>query len=347
MRTEYAQHWISKTLEGSYNTPESTGSNYERIPTTEPYFHLPLLEKVSDANRLGQNAPTHLCNTYWQHSEMGIRDDIETGVPARLLRRCLGGSVTNTVVTASEVWDHEFAILQPQVGDILPSFSWATKHGDASFLCAGCMVESFRIFQQGAERVQYEATIVGSGKFTNPHGLTSLPDAVATACMDGFRTSIVYDDSGAVDLSSGGKCLAWSVEHRNNIRRNKRRLGDPVLTVGNGSGAHVRKQPRGKYETIISLTLDFDDATDDLVDWKKSIENKILDDLTFTVKGPIIETTNRHEFEIIVPKFSFEVVAPADDDGDSAVTVNVVALEDPVSKGTITGRVRNALATLV
>lgn len=347
MRTEYAQHWISKTREGTYNTPESTGTNYERIPTTEPYFHLPKLEKVSDANRLGQAAPTHLCNTYWQHSEMGIRDDVETGVPARLLARALGGTVSDSVVTTDEVWDHEFAILDPAVGDILPSFSWATKHGDASFLLAGCMVDRFRLFQQGADRVQYEADLVGSGKFTLPHGLTSLPDPVATVCMDGWRTTISYDDSGAVDLSTDGRCLAWSVEFRNNIRRNKRRLGDPTLTASNGYGAHVRKQPRGKYETIIQLTLDFDHASDDLIDWKRSVDNKILEDLTFTVKGPIIETTNRHEFEIIVPRFSFEMVDPADDDGDSAVTVNVIALEDPVSGGTITARVRNALATLV
>lgn len=343
MRTEYAQHWISKTLEGTYNTPVSGGANYERIPTTEPYFHLPKLEKVSDANRLGQAAPTHLCNTYWQHSEMSIRDDVETGVPARLFARALGGTVSDSVVTADEVWDHEFAILDPAVGEILPFFSWATAHDDASFLCAGCMVDRFRIFQQGADRVQYEADLVGSGKFTNPHGLSSLPDPVATVCMDGFRTTITYDDGDPVDLSSGGKVLAWSVEHRNNIRRNKRRLGDTVQTVSTGYGAHVRKQPRGKYETIIQLTMDFDGIDE----WTASVENAILEDLTFTVKGPIIETTNRHEFEIIVPRFSFEMVSPADDDGDSAITVNVIPLEDPVSGGTITGRVRNALATLV
>lgn len=343
MRTEYAQHWFSKTLEGSYNTAPSGGTNYEFVPTTEPYFHLPILENVSDANRLGRNAPSHLCKTYWSHGEFAVRDDIETSLPARLFRRALGGSVTDTEVTEDEVWEHEFAILPPQTSDILPSFGWATKHDEADWLLDGCMVDRFRIFQQNADRVQYEADIVQSGKFTTPHGLTSLPALAELPCMDGDRTVITYDDSGTINLSSSGKCLAWSVEHRNNIRRNKRRLGDPRITVSTGSGAYVRKQPRGKYETIISLTLDFEDLTE----WTKSVEGKILEDLRFKVLGPIIETTNRHEFEVIVPLFTFGSVVPADDDGDSAVTVEVVALEDPVTKGTITGRVQNATATLV
>lgn len=343
MRTEYAQHWISKTLEGSYNTAPSGGANYERVPSTEAFFYFPVLESVNDGNRLGQAAPTHLCKTYWRHCEMPIRDDVETGFPARMFARALGGAVTDTVVTVGQVWDHTFAILQPQVGDILPSFGWAQKHDDADFLFAGMMVDRWRIFQQNADRVQYEADLVGSGKFTTPHGLTSLPALVAPPCMDGFRTSIQYADGGTIDLSTAGKVLAWSVEHNNNIRRNKRRMGDPIQAVSTGAGAHVRKQPRGKYATGIQFTMDFEDLTE----WTKSVENKELTNLKFKVVGPIIETTNRHEFEVIVPKFSFDIVEPADDDGDSAQTVNVVALEDPVSLGTITGRVRNATATLV
>lgn len=344
MRIENTQHWISKTIEASYNTPEALGANYDFLPTTEPYFYLPKIEKTNDGNRIGKNAPTHICNKYWQHAELAVRDDVETNVPARLFRRALGGAVTDTVVTASQTWDHTFAILPPQVGDVLPSFSWATKLGAADFLLAGCMVDRFRLFQPpNAERVQYEADIVGSGKFANPHGLTGLPDLGPLPCMDGFRTKIQYTDGGTVDLASLGKVVEWSVEHRNNIRRDKRRVGDPIQTVSTGSAAHVRKQPRGKYETVISITLDFADLTD----WTKMVENKILDNLTFTVVGPVITGSDRHEFEVIVPKFSFEMLDTGDDDGDAAVTINVIALEDPVSKGTITGRIRNNQATLV
>lgn len=343
-RIEFAQHWLSKTVEGSYNTAEATGSNYEFLATAEPIFHLPKVEKKSNAGRSGKNAPTHLCNEYWSHAEMKIRDDAQTLLPARLFRRTLGGSVTDTVVTATQSWDHTFGILSPQIGDILPSFGWATKMGAADFLMHGVMADRFKFFQPpNAERVQFECDLVGSGKFTNPHGLSSLPDLPDLPCMDGFRTKVVYTDGGTVDLGSLGKVIEWSVEHKNNIRRNKRRTGDTIQTVSTGSAAHVRKQPRGKYETLISISLDFDDLTY----WQKHVENAQFTNLKFTAVGPVITGTDRHEFEIIVPKFGFEVVDPSDDDGDAATVLNIVAFEDPVTKGTITGRIRNNSATLL
>lgn len=347
MRTDSSQQWISKTLEAAFNTPEPTGSNYSFLGTTDPYFTLPKMEKVNDANRVGVYAPTHLCNTYWSHGQISPKDDVETDNPARLFRRCLGGAVTDTVVSAGAVWDHTFAVLSPAVGDVLPSFSLASLLGSASFLLAGAMVDSFKISQKNTDRVQYESAILTSGKFTNPHGLTSLPAFVSPPCMDGFRTTVKYTDSDGstlIDMGSLGKVIEWSVEHKNNIRQNKRRIGDPIQTVATtGSGAHVRSMPRGKYETMIQMLLDFVDLTD----WQKSVKNEQMTNLKFTVLGPIITGAYRHEFEIIVPLFSFDSVDTGDDNGDAATPVKVIPLADPVTGGTITGRIRNATATLV
>jgi hypothetical protein len=343
MRIDSSQHWISKTLEAAFNTPEATGTNYSFLGTQEPYFRLPMVEKMNDGGRAGVYAPTHLCNTYWSHPEIGPKDDVETDNPARLFRRALGGAVTDTVVTAATSWDHTFAILSPSIGDVLPSFSVASLLGAASFLFAGSMVDRFKVSQKNADRAQYECDVVSSGKFTNPHGLTSLPAFVGPPCMDGFRTKIQYTDGSTVDLASLGKVIEWSVEHKNNIRRNKRRVGDPIQTVSTGSAAYVRSMPRGKYETAIGITVDFQDLTD----WTKSVENKTLTNLKFTIVGPVITGTDRHEFEIIVPSFSFETVTPTDDEGDAAQQINIIPLADPVTGGTITGRIRNNVATLV
>lgn len=345
MRTDTARHWISKTLEAAFNTPEPTGANYVAVPTTDAFFQLPTIEKVNDGNRIGQNAPSHLCNTYWSNPQYGLKDDAETGVPARLLARALGGSVTDTLVETG-VYDHEFAILDPAVGSILPSFSMVSLLGAASFLFAGCMVERFKVTQKNSDRAQYEADILGSGKFANPHGLVALPALGTTPCMDGFRTTVEYTDDtpATVDLSTAGNIIEWSVEHKNNIRANKRRVGDTIQTVGTlGSAAHVKAMPRGKFETSISLLVDFAD----LDDWTASAENKNYTDLKFKIVGPAIGAASRQEFEIIVPSFVFETVAPADDSGDAATQINVIALQDAVSGGTITGRVRNTSATLV
>lgn len=345
MRLRDSQSWISKTLESSYNTPEATGTNYSFIPTQNPFFALPTAEKLSDAARIGRNGPSHLCSTYWTHPEIGIQDDVETDVPGRLFRRALGGSVTDTLV-ATGVYDHEFAMLNPQVGVDLPSFSLATLLGAASFLFAGCRVDTFRVSQEGANRAQYEALVLGSGKHTKPHGLTSLPGLAAPPCMDGHRTEVSYVNPSAatVNLHTLGTLVNWNVEVNNALRRNKRRIGDPILVAGNGSAAHVRSMPLGQDRQVnIGLKLDFVDLTE----WQNSVENADCTNLKFTIKGPLIDATYRHEFEIIVPKFAFEVVTPDEDEGDAAQSINVIPFQDSVSAGMITGRIRNAQATLV
>lgn len=344
-RTDTSQHWISKTLESAYNTPEGTGSNYSFIPTVNPFYQLPTIEKVNNANLVGRNAASHTCSTYWSNPAYGLNEDVETDVPARLFRRCLGGSVTDTLVETG-VYDHTFPILSPQVGSILPSFSMVSLLDVASFLFAGMMVESFKVSQQGSQRAKFDAQLVGSGKFTNPHGLTGLPALVDPPCMDGFRTVVTYvDDTAAtINLSTLGTLIEWMVEHKNNIRTQKRRVGDTIQTVSStGTAAHVKSMPRGKYETTISLKLDFVDLTN----WTKSAQNKTFTDLKFKIVGPTVGATSRHEFEIIVPSFTFETVAPDDDEGDAAITINVIPFQDSVSAGTITGRVRNGNATLV
>lgn len=346
MRTEDAKHWISNALEGTFNTAPSSGAAYSQVPNTNPFFLLPKLEKRSDAGKSGHTAPTHLCNHYWSPAMFPFRDDVETNVPARLFARSLGGTVTDALV-ATGVYDHSFAILQPQVGSILPSMGVTSLLDAASFLCHGCMVDRFKVSQKGDERAQYEADLVNSGKFAEPHGLTGLPELVTPACMDSYRTTVTYldsDGSTTINLGTAGTVLEWSVEHKNNIKTNKRRIGDPILTAtSGGSGAYVRRMPRGKYETAVQLTVDFLS----LSDWRKSTKSEVMTNLKFTVVGPLIDATYRHEFEIIVPQFSFEVVDPSEDDGDAATVLNVIPLEDPTTLGTITGRVRNATATLV
>lgn len=344
-RVEYAEHWISKTVESTYNTAESTGSNYAFIPNQNAYYKLPKIEKVSDASRVGRNAPSHTCPTYWSPPQYSINDDAETDVPGRIFRRALGGTVTDTLVETG-VYDHEFAILDPHVGQILPSFGMVSLLDVATFLFHGCMVDRWKISQKGSDRAVYEADIVGSGKFTTPHGLSSLPALAQTPCMDGFRTEVSYVDDAAatVNLHTLGTLIEWMVEHKNNIRTNKRRVGDTIQTVSTtGTAAHVKAMPRGHYTTDISLKVDFTSLTN----WTKSVQNKTFTNLTFKIVGPTVGATSRHEFVIIVPSFSFETVEEDEDEGDAATMIKVIPFQDSVSAGTITGRVRNGTATLV
>ena len=350
MRLDNTQLAISKTCEPPFNTHETSSANYVDLPTTDGFFVLPKLEKVSNAVRVGRNAPTHLCNTYWSPAAISLKDDVQTGVPGNLFRRALGGSVQDTPVVAV-VYDHEFAILPPQVGDVLPSFNIISVLGLADYLLAGLMVDKIKFSQKNAERVQYEANIVGSGRFVNPSGFgKAMPDQSDTPCMDGYRTIVRYTDvdGSTVNLSALGTVSEWMVEHDNKIRTNRRRDGDPIQTLPTGgSGAYVRKMPRGKYETKGQIVLDFND----LSYWLKSVKNEQLTNLTFSVRGPKIATVNGvdyfHEFDIIVPLFGFDSPDTGEEEGDATTPIGIVCFEDPVTKGTLKGRIRNGVPTLV
>jgi hypothetical protein len=79
--------------------------------------------------------------------------------------------------------------------------------------------------------------------------------------MDAYRTVVSYldsDNTTTVDFGTLGTVIDWSVEHKNNIKTNKRRIGDTVQTPGVGRcRCYVRRMPRGKYETTISMLIDF------------------------------------------------------------------------------------------
>ncbi len=345
MRLDNTQLGLSKTCESPFNTSEAVAANYEWLPTTDPFFILPKLEKINDAGRVGRNAPSHQCNTYFAPAQIAVKDDVETQSPARLFRRGLGGAVTSTLVVTG-VHDHEFAVLPPQVGDVLPSFNILSVLGAADFRLAGLMVNKIKFSQKSGDRVQYEADIVGSGRFTNPSAIAPFPALTDSPCMDGHKVTVKYtetDGTTVVNLSTLGSIVEWMIEHDNKIRTNRRRTGDPVQTVGTDEGAYVRKMPRGKYTTAGQLTLDFAD----LSYWLKSVKNEVLNNLTITIPGPIITGANRHEFEIIIPKFSFDSPDTGADEDDAATPINILFLEDAVTKGTIKGRVRNANPTLI
>ena len=81
------------------------------------------------------------------------------------------------------------------MGDVLPSFNIVAILGASDFLLAGCMTDSIKFSQKNAERVQYEANLVGSGKFTNPSLITPFPAMANTPCMDGYKVEVKYTDA--------------------------------------------------------------------------------------------------------------------------------------------------------
>src|SRR5262249_36979683 len=92
---------------------------------------LPNIEKFFDGGLIGSGNEYALSSTndYISHPSISISDRINTELAAMLFKRALGGTVTNTVVTAAKTWDHSF-VPEPGSDDpALPSMTVAAKLG--------------------------------------------------------------------------------------------------------------------------------------------------------------------------------------------------------------------------
>lgn len=333
---------FTKVKETAYNTNYTSGSNFMGLLTNDVFFYLPKIDQIVKDDMLGHEFPTHACNDYWQHSEMSFSEDLETKIGGRFLAYALGGSITSTaVVGASGVNDLELAMLPASAGRQLPSMDVASILGAADFLMAGVCVDKFRVEQKRSARATYKVDCVGSGKYVTPSTLSgSFPAAPSVACMDGRDTVIKYTGPGGlVTLTDSYRVLDWFVEINNNLKKGDKRLADPTV---DGAG-HVRRLLRGeKRQVSTEITL----THDGLAEWNLMKAGDIITNLTYTVKGPVIGATSaRNEIEFIIPKAQVHMIDTGNEDGTSTVKVQFVVLEDPVTKGGITARIRTDEAT--
>jgi hypothetical protein len=156
---------------------------------------LPQIEFINDAGvpGNGHEFATTWCETYLSQPAFSFSDDINFGIAGRLALRALGGSVTTAQQGGTTAYKHSCNMLPVASGRQLPSFAMAAELGGASYLMNGMVVERFRISQNRADRPQYSADIVGSGKFTTPHGLTSLPSSMDLAsCLNGNASEVYW-----------------------------------------------------------------------------------------------------------------------------------------------------------
>lgn len=95
--------YVAKTRESSYNTAETTGSNYLRVVNDQTVVFIPNPEKRTDLGRAGTEFATTQCNTYWNATTIPVAGEVDfNSVMSRLWLRAVGGTVTDaTVVTAA------------------------------------------------------------------------------------------------------------------------------------------------------------------------------------------------------------------------------------------------------
>lgn len=340
--------YVTKTVEAAYNDGSATGSNYAKIRSQQASFVLPQVEFLNDAGvpGNGHEFATQWCANYLTHPAVTFTDDVNYAIAGRLALRALGGTVTTAQQGGTTAYKHSCSMLPIASGRQYPSFAMAAELGGASHRFAGCVVDRFRLSQNRADRPQYSADIVGSGKFTTPHGLTSLPSTMdIAACLTGAGVSVYWTDADGTTTFSGSGCTlrSWSVEVANNLRLNDRCPGDSTQTLTydatTTTPAYAGKLLRGARTVTAQLVILLDST---VVPWERYVTGQELTDVTFKAQSTAeAGTAYKYTINYIIPKARITSVDPTDSEGDAAITINLTGMYDSITGGALKAEVIN------
>jgi hypothetical protein len=351
VRTVDVKQYVSTQPEGTYNTAVAGGANYVGVFGKQIAYLLPQAEQTTNEGQQGRghDLATALCQYYWSHPAFGISDDIQAfdGFMGRLALRGLGGTPVITEPVASTVYKHTASPLAYASGHQLPGSTFIHEIGADSFQLPGCVVESFKMAQQGTATPTFEVQMVGTGKMTTPHGVASLPTSNPTFdCVDGNNAQFIWTDATptTVDWSTLSRVMSWSFMYKNNHRLNDRRQGDPLTGPTNGQLRHVRQILRGRMtvEANVSIAM----ASADIAEWVLMAKNTTFTNVTFRVSGSILSGSTRGSIEAVIPTAKIKGdMTVTDQDGLAVVNFNIVPLYTSAIGGLVQMAVTNTTAT--
>lgn len=343
---EYRQNeatlYISKNRESAFNTPATTGAAFLQATTQNPLVLIPEMEKTDDANRAGNSSefPTTQCNQYWLPPAISLQDQAGFDLAGRLALRAVGGAVTDTTVVASVAFKHAANMLPKASGLQYPSSTVISELGGASFLFPGCVVDRFRLSQEGVNPVQAQFDLIGSGKHRSPHAVTSLPAVPAFSCLKPKSFLEYTDDVGLQDLTTGCRVRSWFVEISNaHAPADDRCIGDPeqkegdyTLATGNGVAAYLQKLTRGSRVITAQIVILLDST---MPQWAKMAQNIALTNVTFGARGAVLDGAGPtyESLKVIIPNGRFAAVQEQDSNGKAALVLNFKALYDATAIG--------------
>ena len=326
--------YFSKEKEATFNTASSTGSDYLKVTTSNPAFILPNYEITTDAGKPGNGHefPTYQCITYVTHPAISITDQMNPFIGGRLALRALGGTITSSNPNGT-TYKHTNKLLPVASGRQLPGTSAALLLGGASFKFHGMVVDRFRLSQTGAEVPQYQCDLVGTGKFTNPHGLSGLPTSTTDLqCLDGNQSVVSWTSSdGAETLTNTANfnLRSWFVEIANNTKLNDRQAGDSELSLTyqgvTETPAYVSRLRRGSRVITAAVQIALDST---IAEWERYTVGEELTDVTFKAQGAVISGGVRYGITFILGSARIASVETGTDDDIATVTLNLQAFWD-------------------
>lgn len=341
-RQSEASLWVSKRKETSFNTPYTAGADFLSATSQNPIVLIPELEKTDDANRAGNASefPTAQCNQYWAPPAASFSDQANFDLFGRLALRAVGGAVTDSTVVSSVAFKHLANMLAKSVGLQYPSSTIISALGGASFLFPGCVVERFRLSQEGVQPVIAQFDMLGSGKHRSPHAVTSLPSVPTFSCLKPKSFLEYTDDEDTRDLAADCRVRSWFVEIVNNhapaddrcIGDSTQDAGDYTASGGDSDAAYNSKLNRGNRVINAQIVILLDST---MPEWLKMAENTALTNITFGARGAELDGTGPtyESLKVIIPNGKFASIQEQDSNGKAALVLNFKAFYDATAIG--------------
>ena len=377
--------FVSKDIEGTVADPATNYNasipglteDYLRAPMTGRTFVIPTLEFTDDLDVIGTGfeQASLLRPNYWTQPVLTLGEKANAENMALMLIRALSGSVTSGLVammpdgsTPTPVGgptEHIVLMQSDDQGRQLVSFNVITQgayRSDAArgfdMRFTGCVVDSFQMGQNRGEYPTWSAEIVGSGKYITPSGLvlasgtSQLPNLVDQQYIGSSTIGLVYTgQSGLVNLSALGRVRSWNFQYNNNVRRDDRRIGDP-LRVSNDptSGGIINHTNRGPRTAAFQVVVS---TTEDLAEFLLHRDNVQVQNIILTLRGNLFvgsglylaqaPEVQRHNYtvEVTIPRSRLRGISNGDENDESVLTLDFFPLREQQGQEYITARILN------
>lgn len=292
---------------------------YLRVPQINPDLANVELKQEDDGADIGKGDefPTQLIPTNWDVSKT-----LKYYLNSHMVQWALGFGIGKfTTATAGGGTRHTCVVLDPVADGIcMPLFSAVEafrQDGDPAVLdrlLVGLAIEGFQIdltSGPGRQNAQLSVDIVGSGRFTDPSGVT-LPAVTAQKRLDATNLSCTINGTNYVTAKS---FVSLSFAWKNNVRL------DTGYFPGSGSqnGGSVRgRMEFGTRQASLRFVVRFAEDSDEIT----KMEAQTTGSAVFGIVG-----ATGNDFQVTLPKVGYKTSILGNDNGLLTVAVEVTPLK--------------------
>lgn len=345
-RIRNAKLWGSLLPEAAYNTPFDEAAEFLAVSSKENIVVLPTVDKIDDAGNVGTGShfATHVCNDYWTQPSIALSTETEYfDFFGRLWLRAFGAAVA--AAASGPGYKHTANLMVESDGAILPATDIIGRLGPIDALLAGMVVGQAALSRQRQGRPNLTFNMVGSGKHLNPHGIASLPSYAPPSVCGANPIIVKYTNAASeiVDLGAAGcQFVDMNVALNNNLSLNDRCPGDASLTQNGGTALHVGRVPRQEQSLDLGFSFLWNEV---MAEYLIHLANTNVTSVVIAIRGPLISGATYFELGVEIPKANFRAIAPSENQGNAAYTLQIQPLYDPTASYLARGYVINSTPT--